>query len=506
MTERMAVVATAFGLLALFSSAHPILDPDMWWHIDVGEAIWQHRSVHFVDQLSFTNPKVWVNSQWLSEAVFAKVNELFGIMGLEFFSLLLKVAAFLIVFATMRANPLTKVWLTILFAFGALPVMGGARPQLFSFLFIALIALTIHRARQSAGFQGKSQNASFYAPIAFILLPTLFALWANIHSFYFLAFVLFALAIFADWTNERMGWQPVIGSVFRKQVAILLAFCFFAIFITPFGWHSAKQVFVNIVQSSQLPIEEWKPVTQMRHPLVVIWSFLLLIWIFCLAWSPKRPDALEIFWMAFATLNSMTGVRMTALWCLLAAPFISDHISQWMSRSERLKSHPEAPQWLPKLTVALLAFLASLIMAVKFLPDEFSKRERKEYPQGAVTWAIEHDLKGNCLTRYDWGGYVAWQTKNRLKVFVDGRADFYPIKVMRDFIAAYYGKSNWHKILKRYSVNIVMVSPDAPIANLLALKSDEWRLVYRDKIAVIFLRRAFAVSPQSQPTKPQTVT
>ncbi len=502
----MGIWATAFGLVALFASAHPVLDPDMFWHIAVGEAIWQHRSVHFIDSLSFTNPQIWVNSQWLSEAIFAKVNELVGLKGLEFVALILKVIAFLLVFAAMQAKPLTKVWLTILFAFGAFPVMGGARPQLFSFLFIAFLSLTIHKQRRLSVSGGNFQRASLLGLPAFLSLPLLFALWANIHSFYPLSFALLVIAIFADWVNERMGLQPVMGSVWRKQISLSLFLCVFAVMLTPFGWHSSKQVIVNIFQSSQLPIEEWKPATQMRHPLVLIWALLLLLWLFCLAWSPKRADALEIFWGAFATLNALTGVRMIALWCLLVAPFVSEHINQWLSKGESLKRHPEAPQWLPSLTVALLTFLASLILAVKFSPSEFQKRERKEYPQGAIAWAMERALKGNCLTRYDWGGYVSWRAKGHLKVFVDGRADFYPLKVMRDFIASYYGKSDWQQVLNRYNVNIVLVPNDAPIANLLALRSVDWQLVYRDQVAVIFLRRPLVSSPQYRQVKRRTET
>ncbi|MCS7263490.1 MAG: hypothetical protein NZ805_01505 [Armatimonadetes bacterium] len=497
MTDRMAFGATAFALIALFSASHPVLDPDMWWHLAVGEAIWHNRSVQFVDPLSFTNAQVWVNSQWLSEVIFFKVSEFLGLRRLEFFAMLIKVATFLIVFASMRSKPLTKVWLTILFAFVAFPVLGGARPQLFSFLFIALLALKIHKQRQLAIDGNETQRSNFAGLSDALFLPLLFALWANIHSFYPLAFALLVIAVFADWANERMGLQAAMGSVWRRKMAIAIVFCGLAVTITPFGWHSAKQVIVNIVQSSQLPIEEWKPAMQMRHPLVFIWALLLLLWLVCLAWSPKRPDALEIFWGLFVTFNALMGVRMVALWCLIVAPFFCEHISQWLSQSKIFNRQTEGLKWLPTSTVVLLAFLAGLILALKFSQNEFQKMEQKEYPKGAVAWLMERNLKGNCLTRYDWGGYVAWRTKGQIKVFVDGRADFYPLKVMRDFIALYYGRANWEQVLNRYGVNIVLVPPDAPVANLLTLKTGDWRIAYRDKVAVIFLRRALAFSERA---------
>ena len=534
LTERMATLTVAFGLVIVFATAHPVLDPDMWWHLAVGDAILQHRSVYFVDPLSFTNPKVWVNSQWLTEAVFAAIYRRVGVVGLEVLALVLKVATFLLVFKAMNAPPLTKVWVTVLFAFGALPLIGGVRPQLLSFLFLAWLTLTIHRYRQKPemcvqGAECEVQNhgevktnlslrtifrTSHTAPCTF---PLLFALWSNAHSFYPIAFALILLAILADYLNERKGvrdegrgtmteQRPVLGSVWRRQMALALILSAVAVMVTPFGWHSLKQVLVNIVQSSQLPIEEWKPAIAMRHPLVLIWAFLLLLWLFCLAWSPKRPDALELLWGAFATLSALTGVRMIVLWCIVLAPFVGEHLGQWISQiaqetSERRQ--PPVPVWLPSVTLTLIAFLAGLILALRFNPSEFIKRERKEYPQRAVAWLKGAGLRGNCLTRYDWGGYVAWQLKGQVKVFVDGRADFYPPKVMNDFITAYFGKANWRNVLDRYGVTMVIAPPDAPISNLLSMHASGWRCVYRDKGAVVFIRRILATSQPNQPAKPQ---
>jgi len=507
LTERMATLTVLLGLTIVFATIHPVLDPDMWWHLSVGEAILQSRSVHFVDPFSFTNPKVWVNSQWLTEAVFAALNRFFGVAGLEALALLLKVVAFLLVFKAFRAANLTRVWVTILFAFGALSVTGGVRPQLMSFLFLAWVALTIHQQRQGANSQSEGQWRFAGLPM-FVSMPLLFALWANIHSFYPIAFALLILAIFADYANERLGLKPVLGTKWRKQMALTVFLCAVAVMLTPFGWHSPKQVVVNIVQSSQLPIEEWKPTMAMRHPIVVIWAILLLLWLVCLAWSPKRPDALELLWGGFATFNALTGVRMVALWCLLLAPFVGEHIGRWISQIPRsqLAANRTVPSWVPATVVILFAFAAGLIVSLRFSPSEFAKRERKGYPQRAVAWLRERGLTGNCLARYDWGGYVAWQLGGRMRVFVDGRADFYPMKVLRDFVAAYYGRSNWYQVLNRYGVTVVIVPPDAPIANLLLLRSSEWRCVYRDETALVFIRRALVSSPPSRPTKLQRAT
>lgn len=496
--ERIASLAVILGLVTVFATAHPILDPDMWWHLAIGEAILQRLSVQFIDPLSFTNPKVWVNSQWLSEAILALLHRLTGVVGLEALALALKVAIFFLVFKAIDAPPLTRSWVTILFAFGASPLTGGARPQLISFLFLAWLALTVHQHRRASMTDlGRNRKWRFWGLPVFVSVPLLFALWGNIHSFYPIALALFLLAIIADWLNEMRGQRPVLGLTWRRQMALSLLLCTVAVMITPFGWHSPKQVIVNIVQSSQLPIEEWKPALATRHPSVLIWACLLSIWLFCLAWSPKQPDALELLWGAFSTLSALTGIRMIVLWCVIVTPFVGEHLGQWISRTSWVKATRRLapPIWLPTATIILLAFLSGLIVAVKFAPSEFAELEQKEYPQRAIVWLKSQGMTGNCLTRYDWGGYVAWRSQGQIKVFVDGRADFYPLEVLRHFIAAYFGRKDWHKVLDRYGVTMVIAPPNAPISSLLSLHAGEWQCLYRDKIAIVFTRCALATSP-----------
>ena len=258
MDGRTALVTVTAVLVTLFAAAPPHLDPDMWWHLAVGSEVLRRSSVHFADPFSFTHPAVWVNAQWLSELFFAVLQRWVGVMGLEFLAVLLKAAAFLVVFSTMDAPPLTRVWVTLLFALGAFPTMGGVRPQLFSYLLIAALARWLHRCRQqfASPHQSPISDLSLRSPFPF-WLPCLFALWANLHSFYPIAFALLLLAVIADVWNERKGWKPALGRNWRRQMLMVLALCLVAVNLTPFGWHSVKQVIVNIAQSSQLPIEEW---------------------------------------------------------------------------------------------------------------------------------------------------------------------------------------------------------------------------------------------------------
>ncbi|GBD00224.1 hypothetical protein HRbin17_02762 [bacterium HR17] len=475
MTDRIAWFTVTCALLSLFAAAHPNLDPDMWWHLAVGEEILRHRTVYFADPFSFTQPAVWVNAQWLSEVVFALVHRRWGVLGLEFAAMGLKVIAFLVVYATMDAPSLTRVWVTLLFGFGALPAMGGARPQLVSYLLLALLAYGLWRCHTDA------EWARRYP----LVLPPLFMTWANVHSFYPIGFALLGAVVLADAWNERAQWQPALGARWRRDMVFALTASLVAMCCTPFGWKSPWQVLVNIAQSSHLPIEEWKPITAIRHPLVYLWAFLVLLWIAGAAWSSRRMDAWEFLWGALLTIGVVSGVRMVGVWCLLMAPFVARHISAMLLHA---RSDKAPPSWLPQAIALCCAWLAICVLVLRFSPAEFEHKEWREYPKDAVLWMQRNGVVGNCLTRYDWGGYVAWRTQGRIRVFVDGRADFYSRAVMSDFLAAYGGAHRWRQVLDRYGVTLVLAPPDAPIVNLLRLCPHQWQVRYRDSQAVVLQR------------------
>lgn len=488
MAPRQAWLIAIGTFVALFSAIHPVLDPDMWWHLVVGEEILNRRSVHFIDPFSFTHPTHWVNTQWLAEVFFAAFQEALGLLALEAFALALKVGAFLFVFATTTAPFLTRLWVVVLCALCAAPVMGGVRPQLFSYLSLSALSWWLHRYR-------KGQGNPFW-------LPVLFALWANIHSFYPIAFGLFSLALIADFWDERMGWGPTMTRRKRWHLFVALLLSAFSLGLTPFGWEGIRQVIANIVKSSQLPIVEWQPLLKTRHPVVYLWSFLLLLWVIGIGWSPKRMDTLEFFWGSVLTLSVLSGVRMVALWCLLMAPFLADHIGAWTERKAR-----SVRPWSPRFATFLSLSVGGIVFIWSFSPPRLQRREGEEYPRAAISWMEGQKVLGRCFVRYGWAGYVLWRLKGRCQVFVDGRADFYPLSVMRDYLAAYQGRKNWREILKRYGVNLVLIPPDTPLASLLRLCPDEWRKAYEDERAILFIRkisREKAPDNAFAPKKPKT--
>ena len=109
-------------------------------------------------------------------------------------------------------------------------------------------------------------------------------------------------------------------------------------------------------------------------------------------------------------------------------------------------------------------------------------------PSGAVAFMRQHDLHGNVLNNYDWGAYLIWHLEPRSKLFIDGRCEtVFPDNVINDYIQFYFNFHQSGRVLRGYPHDLILLPPDAPAYRMLE-NSPEWKLVYRDRSAVLLVR------------------
>ncbi len=397
-----------------------------------------------------------------------------GLIGLELIALVLKVIIFLLVTAAMDAPPLTRAWLTLSSAVVAYPVIAGARPQLLSYLSLAVVSLWVHRTRQ-----GHRSRPDW--------MPLLFLLWANIHSFYPIGLALLTVVVLGDRINKRLGWRPILPDDLWRRLATVLIVCCLSCFVTPYGPASFRQVVRNVVQSAGLPIEEWQPLARSGHAVSVFLSLLLVLWVASASLTEKKPDAVELAIGFFTTLSALSGIRMVGLWSILMAPFLAEHIRFWTE-----KRQPDPRSLLSRSFAPVSLFLTVLILTVKSSPAAYLRAERATYPAKAsavVSQRVALTEPVRCLTLYHWGGYVAWKLYPLVRIFVDGRADYYPKKVMQEYLEMTGGGPRWRRLLERYQVNAVLLPPRYPLISLLKQDND-WKEAFRDRVSVLFIRRS----------------
>ena len=140
------------------------------------------------------------------------------------------------------------------------------------------------------------------------------------------------------------------------------------------------------------------------------------------------------------------------------------------------------------LVPPLLAILV-LLTGLRFfqVARSQSQTESDSFPKAAVDWILSNRPSGNIFNSYGWGGYLIWRAYPEYKVFIDGRADVYGDSFLYDYMTIYRSEPGWEDKLKNQGVQTVIVEPNAPLANTL-LASQSWKIVFEDKISVIFKR------------------
>src|SRR5690349_21471806 len=170
-TEAMLRVAvwSAYLVLVSFTSA----DPDLWGHVRFGTDILRNGSIRQVDTYSFDSDRPWVNHEWGSEVLAAWAFGSMGNAGLVVLKLLIVGSVLWLLNATLRQEGVRSGFARDVAAGIAVVITLSqahhVRPQLFSLLSFTVVISCLLAARR--GVQGW-----------LLVLPVLFAAWANLHG------------------------------------------------------------------------------------------------------------------------------------------------------------------------------------------------------------------------------------------------------------------------------------------------------------------------------------
>jgi hypothetical protein len=121
------------------------------------------------------------------------------------------------------------------------------------------------------------------------------------------------------------------------------------------------------------------------------------------------------------------------------------------------------------------------------------------YSAGTADFLLSHNVSGRMFNTYDYGGYLIWRLWPHERVFIDGRAlnesVFLDYRRMANNAEAIGGKSA-DELLNQYGVQVIVMGgfefTSGEVYLLPAALSDpsqkEWKLVYQDAAAVVFMR------------------
>ena len=93
---------------------------------------------------------------------------------------------------------------------------------------------------------------------------------------------------------------------------------------------------------------------------------------------------------------------------------------------------------------------------------------------------------GRLLAPDKFGGYLIYRFDGRLKVFFDGRSDFYGAAFLDDYRRLVQVRPGWHDQVTRWGFTHALLPPDYSLVE--ALQRAGWKALYRDEAAVLLIK------------------
>ena len=507
-----------FGFLVKNSSGY--LDPDLGWHLKVGEEISRSGSLPHINVYNYTYSDRWVDHEWLINWLSFKIYSQFGYLAVTiFFSLVITFSFVLLNLFVRKFFKKSPEWLIAslqLFGLIACSPSFGIRMQEFSFLFLILEFWIIKKFND----QKNWRSLIWFLP--------LFYLWSNIHGSF-----LFGLGILFFFLLIKFLENLIIKSRFGKYFeaneslsflnlrifAIFSFLSFFVTLVTPYGLelYSFLGGYSNTFYLRA--IQEWLP--QFSFPLLYFQlSYLILIFLIL---GPYLYNVFILknikinFWdLCLLIVFIFLGIksrRNFPLMFIATLPFLLKTIYS-LFFNNNLKSFSLKKELKYFLIGCLSLSIISQYASLDYIYDPFNSYCSK-YPCGAIKFLkTENQYQNlNILNEYNWGGYLIW-TYPEKKLFIDGRlpqTNYAGHTFLEEYYEFFKKDTDHEAKLKQYNIGLVLIKTkddkivfknwekfifkinenDFIFTNYLREyleTSADWQKVYSDSLASVYLR------------------
>jgi hypothetical protein len=460
-------------------SSPAVIDPDIWWHIGVGDWIVSNASLPRVGILSQHLERPWVAYSWGFDVAVSTVHRLYGLPGIVYFLICFQVLLSLVFLLGVRHLARSRWWaLSIaaasIYAFYVNPL----RPVLSTLLLFTLQLLVIFEAERRTD----DRLLWWLAPI--------FLLWANLHvQFVYGLFVLGLYVAARVATRVRTRWaSPETVSRSPTMVIAVLAASVLCCGIGPNGLLPFRVALDYAADLQAYQVIQELGAINFRRPE----HFVQLLLLMCACFAVGRSPRFDLFRALLLVATAVVSFRaMRDSWFVSVASGVV--IAEALGRA----AAQEVTDGIPKLIVRppLLYALASMLaLGVSF---ELARREGtsmtalgtvidRMYPLRAAEFIERAKLKGPMYNDFNWGGFLILRLPE-YPVSIDPRADLYDPALFTQSLKTANASPGWQQDPDVVRANFILMQRWFPLATALA-GDKQFRLVYQDHLAVIFVR------------------
>lgn len=534
----------ALFFILLMKNSLSYLDPDLGWHLKMGEDISIQKRVNYENYYNFIFPEsdnYWINHEWLSDFLiyntYSKLNYIFLNI---IFALIIVFSLFILNNFTIREIIPEKRFLLLLLPLESIALKAslphlGIRIQELSVLFVILLFLIIYKFEKNC-----LNNKKYYWGILFFLIPLVW-FWSNMHAGFLLGISLlfFYLGIkivekitynYPDsyiykFLSSFLSFEKTIP---LKKLSKFFIFSFLVCLSTilnPYGLKLFSFLFQYKNTAYLKIISEWFP--QHLYPFMYwqIFYIGIVITLLTVAIISTKKDEKKILspWnfsiaLLFIFL-AFKSKRHFPLFFIATLPLVAEILYKdfgllFKKTTNKIKSSTEIFTHTFLILCFSLSFL-SILITTNFQSKPFESFCHN-YPCGATNFLKNNPQLNDSklFNNYSWGGFFINQNPEQ-KIFIDGRQPQKPLG-QHSFIQEYllFYSENKEQIsnkIEEYGLNLFILEKNVPIKlnyfdkNIFGLKEDafktedyliifletneNWENIYEDEISIIYKKK-----------------
>ena len=484
-------VAIAATLLFTPLSVKLLNDAGTGWHIRTGQLIIATHQVPRVDPFSSLINKPWFAWEWLYDVAVGQLESWCSLDGVAWFTAVVIATVFAWTFHLLVAkssNLLSALVLTLL-AIGASMIHFLARPHVLSWLFVVAWFSILDSTESPV------DTPSRYRKLW--LLPLIMLAWVNLHGGFLLGFVL----LFIYWLGSLWTWWKLEASRIEESLRKIAAgkrarnllviglLSFAASLVNPYGWKLHRHILGYLSNRFLMNhIEEFQsPNFHNIAPRCFLIILLITVGVVaCRGRQLKLSHILLVLFSIYAGLYSARNIPTSSiLLVLIIGPLLpSFSASAFFQRMHAVDAQLRGHLWPIAAALVTLAIAASggHIGSQQLMDAHFSPARM---PVNAVNYLQTNAIEGPILSPDYWGGYLIYRLYPHNKVVIDDRHDFYGEQFLKSYLTMMHVEPGWEQFPNGRAACIVLPRNSALAAIL--NRTPEWRTVYNDDLAVVFV-------------------
>ena len=445
---RLVLTVALYGALLVLLvrvAALPLSNTDTYFHLRFGAEFLHHWSLWHPGSVSTFATSSWLPTQWLPEVVMAWLEQTFGLAGVAWLFGVLLVSLFSTLYLVARrwVDPLVSLLLTVA-ALGAASENLSMRPQMISFLMVAITAAAWLRTREDGRLRW------WLVPMTWV--------WAMSHGMWSLGIVIGVVAVAGlalDRSRPQAGWL---------QAALVPTLSAVAAGLTPIGPALYGQVLA--VGSRSQYFSEWNP-PDWTYPSCMVLAVLLALTITLMV-RRRMATWFDLGLLLLTAAFAVSSWRTVPVAAMMIVPLAAAQARPRDADPDRRIARPE------RLLVAggAVAALVALAVAVPHTSDS---------PPPQPSW-VDPSLSSlpagtKVVGAWDWGGYLMWRYP-RLDLLMHGYGDTFTTSELQRNTDIEALSPGWDEELRATGVTVAVQRPSSALAYALE-HQEHWTVVHR---------------------------